>query len=78
MPQTNAEIARELAKLSADCSFLLTHLIRDRGQTLISDLIFSNLARNFLSFSSLSFAILARRLTDDSPSPNTLPISPPR
>ena len=28
MPQTNAEIARELAKLSSDCSFLLTHLIR--------------------------------------------------
>lgn len=28
MPKTNAEIARELARLSSDCSFLLTHLIR--------------------------------------------------
>lgn len=28
MPKTNAEIARELARLSPDCSFLLTHLVR--------------------------------------------------
>ncbi len=28
MPQTNAEQARELARNSSDCSFLLTHLIR--------------------------------------------------
>ena len=28
MPKTNSEIARELARLSTDCSFLLTHLIR--------------------------------------------------
>jgi hypothetical protein len=28
MPKTNAKIARELARLSSDCSFLLTHLIR--------------------------------------------------
>jgi len=37
MSKANAEIARELARLSSDCSFLLTHLIRqndsrtDRG-----------------------------------------------
>lgn len=31
MPQTNAEQARELAKNSSDCSFLLTHLIRQNG-----------------------------------------------
>lgn len=28
MPKTNTEVARELAKLSSDCSFLLTHLVR--------------------------------------------------
>lgn len=28
MPKANVEMARELAKLSPDCSFLLTHLIR--------------------------------------------------
>jgi len=28
MPKTTAEIAKELARLSSDCSFLLTHLIR--------------------------------------------------
>lgn len=28
MPQTNADKAKELAKNSSDCSFLLTHLIR--------------------------------------------------
>lgn len=28
MPKTNAEEASELAKISSDCSFLLTHLIR--------------------------------------------------
>jgi hypothetical protein len=29
--QTNAAIARKLARLSSDCSFLLTHLIRQNG-----------------------------------------------
>jgi hypothetical protein len=34
MPRTTAEIARELARLSSDCSFLLTHLIRQNdGRT---------------------------------------------
>jgi hypothetical protein len=34
MPKANAEMARELAKLSPDCSFLLTHLIRQHeGRT---------------------------------------------
>lgn len=34
MPKANAEMARELAKLSTDCSFLLTHLIRQHeGRT---------------------------------------------
>lgn len=28
MPKTTANIARELARLSSDCSFLLTHLVR--------------------------------------------------
>ena len=28
MPKTNADVARELARLSSDCSFLLTHLVR--------------------------------------------------
>jgi hypothetical protein len=28
MPKTNASVARELARLSTDCSFLLTHLVR--------------------------------------------------
>ncbi len=28
MPKANAEIARKLARLSSDCSFLLTHLVR--------------------------------------------------
>lgn len=28
MPKTTAEIARDLARLSSDCSFLLTHLVR--------------------------------------------------
>jgi hypothetical protein len=32
MPRTNAEIARELARLSSDCSFLLTHLIRQNDE----------------------------------------------
>lgn len=33
MSKTNAELARELAKNSSDCSFLLTHLIRqDEGR----------------------------------------------
>ncbi len=32
MPRTNAVIARELARLSSDCSFLLTHLIRQSGK----------------------------------------------
>jgi hypothetical protein len=30
MPKANAEMARELARLSTDCSFLLTHLIRQQ------------------------------------------------
>ncbi len=34
MPKTNSEIARELARLSSDCSFLLTHLVRQNdGQS---------------------------------------------
>ncbi len=32
MPKTTAEIARDLAKLSPDCSFLLTHLIRQSDE----------------------------------------------
>lgn len=28
MPKANADVARELARLSTDCSFLLTHLVR--------------------------------------------------
>ena len=32
MSQTNAAIARKLARLSSDCSFLLTHLIRQNGK----------------------------------------------
>ena len=32
MSQTNAAIARELARLSSDCSFLLTHLVRQNGK----------------------------------------------
>ena len=28
MPKANAEVARDLARLSSDCSFLLTHLVR--------------------------------------------------
>ncbi|WP_368163654.1 hypothetical protein [Aeromonas sp. R6-2] len=31
MPQTNADEARELARNSSDCSFLLTHLIRQNA-----------------------------------------------
>ena len=37
MPQTNAEEARELAKNSSDCSFLLTHLIRQNDNRSDSD-----------------------------------------
>lgn len=34
MPKANAEVARDLARLSSDCSFLLTHLIRQNdGRT---------------------------------------------
>lgn len=32
MSQTNAEIARKLASLSSDCSFLLTHLVRQNEE----------------------------------------------
>lgn len=32
MSQTNAAIARKLASLSCDCSFLLTHLVRQNGE----------------------------------------------
>jgi hypothetical protein len=32
MPRTNAAIARELARISSDCSFLLTHLVRQNGK----------------------------------------------
>lgn len=32
MPRTNATTARELARLSSDCSFLLSHLIRQNNQ----------------------------------------------
>lgn len=31
MPKATAAIARELARLSSDCSFLLTHLVRQNG-----------------------------------------------
>ncbi len=32
MPKTTAEVAKELARLSSDCSFLLTHLIRQNDE----------------------------------------------
>lgn len=32
MPKTTAEVARELAKLSSDCSFLLSHLVRQNDE----------------------------------------------
>lgn len=32
MPKTNAETAWELARLSSDCSLLLTHLVRQNDR----------------------------------------------
>lgn len=32
MPKTTAEVAKKLARLSSDCSFLLTHLIRQNDE----------------------------------------------
>jgi hypothetical protein len=32
MPKTTAEVAKELARLSSDCSFLLTHLVRQNDE----------------------------------------------
>jgi hypothetical protein len=31
MPKANAEVSRDLARLSSDCSFLLTHLVRQNN-----------------------------------------------
>jgi hypothetical protein len=43
MPKTTAEVAKELARLSSDCSFLLTHLIRQNDEKSDSN------AKNILS-----------------------------
>ncbi|MDN3543567.1 MAG: hypothetical protein ACK4S6_07360 [Roseateles asaccharophilus] len=43
MPKTTAEVAKELARLSSDCSFLLTHLIRQNDEKSDAD------AKNILS-----------------------------
>lgn len=43
MPKTTAEVARDLARLSSDCSFLLTHLIRQNDEKTDAD------AKNILS-----------------------------
>ena len=43
MPKTTAEVANELARLSSDCSFLLTHLIRQNDEKSDAD------AKNILS-----------------------------
>jgi len=37
MPKANAELARKLARLSTDCSFLVTHLIRQKNSLLDDD-----------------------------------------
>lgn len=47
MPKTNVKIARELARLSSDCSFLLTHLVRQndgKNNTKAKDILLSILA----------------------------------
>lgn len=49
MPKTNADMARELARLSSDCSFLLTHLVRqndDRSDIQAKNILLSILDMN--------------------------------
>src|SRR5689334_20208448 len=76
MPKASRSDARELARLSSDCSFLLTHLIRQNGDPPKTDTSAHEALMSILGIASTQATIRGSRVSWYATAPNAAVYDP--